>query len=490
MEPGSSKNAFFVRGSSSEKVSDDKDIISGLHDSIIYHILSFLDMKYVVQTCVLSKRWENMWKTVPNLSFKYVSFPLFQKDRIRFGFMDFVDMVLYHRGMFKMRSFKIACGWCCNPLRVNSWLLNAINSKVEEVHISVDMMGSTGMPPCLYSCETLRILKLENDYNELVTPEDFYLPNLKSLHLVSVVLSEKLIADVFAKCPALETLIFERCLFNHMMILNISSLVLKTLVIKPEKTPCYLHGCRINISAPNLISFICRDFVTRNYFLENLFSLEKAYMDLRIEDAYVCEAEELHDERRKVYAQRMIRCLSSVQRAKTIIMSPSLFELVSEYPRKFRQLAASFVNLTTLRIQAWLYRNCLWGIVCILKNSPRIEVLILDVVEKNCVSYQNYQFLVQEMLDGNLPEDYEDELRLEYPLRYLKHVEIRWLQGCISEFELLQFLLRNAVSLKVLKLTATQRRRARTEETIARFYEKLKAFSSVSPELQVSFSMD
>ncbi|KAK9152181.1 hypothetical protein Syun_010490 [Stephania yunnanensis] len=213
-------------------------------------------------------------------------------------------------------------------------------------------------------------------------------------------------------------------------------------------------------------------------------------MDLRIEDAYVCEAEELHDERREVYAQRMIRCLSSVQRAKTIIMSPSLFELVSEYPRKFRQLAASFVNLTTLRIQAWLYRNCLWGIVCILKNSPCIEVLILDVVEKNCVSYQNYQFLVQEMLDGNLPEDYEDELRLEYPLRYLKHVEIRWLQGCISEFRLLHFLLRNAVSLKVLKLTATQRRRARTEETIARFYEKLKAYSSVSPELQVSFSMD
>ncbi|XP_058782729.1 putative FBD-associated F-box protein At5g56430 isoform X2 [Vicia villosa] len=44
------------------------DLISDLSDCILIHILSFLDAKEAVQTCILSKRWINLWKTLPTLN--------------------------------------------------------------------------------------------------------------------------------------------------------------------------------------------------------------------------------------------------------------------------------------------------------------------------------------------------------------------------------------------------------------------------------------
>ncbi|KAF9592096.1 hypothetical protein IFM89_011934 [Coptis chinensis] len=45
------------------------DRISDLPDPMIHHIFSFLDMREVVQTSILSKRWTHLWKSTPNLDF-------------------------------------------------------------------------------------------------------------------------------------------------------------------------------------------------------------------------------------------------------------------------------------------------------------------------------------------------------------------------------------------------------------------------------------
>ncbi|KAL8494670.1 hypothetical protein ACS0TY_025492 [Phlomoides rotata] len=37
--------------------------------SLIHHILSFLAMRDVVSTTILSKRWNNLWTYVPCLNF-------------------------------------------------------------------------------------------------------------------------------------------------------------------------------------------------------------------------------------------------------------------------------------------------------------------------------------------------------------------------------------------------------------------------------------
>ncbi|KAL8099801.1 hypothetical protein AgCh_032164 [Apium graveolens] len=48
---------------------DKEDRISRLPDELIHKILSFVDTELVVQTSVLSKRWELIWMTLPFLKF-------------------------------------------------------------------------------------------------------------------------------------------------------------------------------------------------------------------------------------------------------------------------------------------------------------------------------------------------------------------------------------------------------------------------------------
>ncbi|KAI3698446.1 hypothetical protein L2E82_41996 [Cichorium intybus] len=46
-----------------------EDRLSSLPDELIHKILYCFDMKFVVQTCLLSSRWEFLWKSMPCLNF-------------------------------------------------------------------------------------------------------------------------------------------------------------------------------------------------------------------------------------------------------------------------------------------------------------------------------------------------------------------------------------------------------------------------------------
>ncbi|KAL8525374.1 hypothetical protein ACS0TY_014849 [Phlomoides rotata] len=45
------------------------DRLSELPDSLIHLIFSFLPMRKVLSTTLLSKRWKNLWTSVPYLNF-------------------------------------------------------------------------------------------------------------------------------------------------------------------------------------------------------------------------------------------------------------------------------------------------------------------------------------------------------------------------------------------------------------------------------------
>jgi hypothetical protein len=65
-----------------------KDRLSDLSDCVIIRILSFLNTNHAVRTCVLSSRWNNLWKLLPVLTLDSTGF---QTCRI---FTKFVSMVL------------------------------------------------------------------------------------------------------------------------------------------------------------------------------------------------------------------------------------------------------------------------------------------------------------------------------------------------------------------------------------------------------------
>ncbi|CAI0413376.1 unnamed protein product [Linum tenue] len=62
------------RKSRSGEEEEEEDRLSHLPEPILHHILSFLDTKSAVQTCVLSRLWRCAWKGVPVLDLSFRSF--------------------------------------------------------------------------------------------------------------------------------------------------------------------------------------------------------------------------------------------------------------------------------------------------------------------------------------------------------------------------------------------------------------------------------
>lgn len=95
------------------------DRLSELPDSLILEILSFLAMRDV-KTSLLSKRWEDLWKTVPGFDFRYST----ENDLDKFK--SFVNRaVALWRGA-KIRKFSLS-------YMFDSLLRFAIEKQVEEI---------------------------------------------------------------------------------------------------------------------------------------------------------------------------------------------------------------------------------------------------------------------------------------------------------------------------------------------------------------------
>ncbi|KAI9178362.1 hypothetical protein LWI28_025639 [Acer negundo] len=74
------------------------DRLTDLPDPVIHHILSLMDTKYAVQTCVLSGKWRYHWRGIHSLHF---DFPCRVDPQKFFG--RFVMHVMNHRRPSNLR---------------------------------------------------------------------------------------------------------------------------------------------------------------------------------------------------------------------------------------------------------------------------------------------------------------------------------------------------------------------------------------------------
>jgi len=75
-------------GSQRKRRRYEQDRIIDLSDCVLLHTLSFLNVKEAVQTCILSKKWINLWKTLSTLTLSTVQFSTLQ------SFRQFISMFL------------------------------------------------------------------------------------------------------------------------------------------------------------------------------------------------------------------------------------------------------------------------------------------------------------------------------------------------------------------------------------------------------------
>ncbi|KAF6156586.1 hypothetical protein GIB67_033131 [Kingdonia uniflora] len=102
----------------------DIDRLSALHNAILYSILSLLPTKEVVQTCVLSKRWRDVWCSVPCLDFDETDF------------CKFIDSVLQFRDGSNVTNFCLTWNVMDDFSPACLWMIMLARHNVEIVDIS------------------------------------------------------------------------------------------------------------------------------------------------------------------------------------------------------------------------------------------------------------------------------------------------------------------------------------------------------------------
>jgi hypothetical protein len=157
---------------------DNEDSLSNLPVCVLVHILSFLNSKHAVQTCVLSTRWKHLWKRIPTLILYSSKFSTVKH------FATFVSLILTRRdSSTALHALDLQrMGIIENKLL--KMILNYVFSHNTHIgRLGIDVTAdSCPILSCVSKCRALTSLKLSIYPRGLTLfPESLNLPLLTSL---------------------------------------------------------------------------------------------------------------------------------------------------------------------------------------------------------------------------------------------------------------------------------------------------------------------
>ncbi|KAG6516749.1 F-box/LRR-repeat protein At5g02910-like [Zingiber officinale] len=204
--------------------SEGEDYLSGLPDSLLHHILSFLPTRDSVRSSLLARRWRRLWESVPAIVFSSV-------DK---SSANSVDRFLASRScscsISHLRLFKIKLE--DGGALVRDLLIYAKSHGAQDVTLRQFFFPSDHLPlfDILFDWPSLVALNLQLIYTdiwEFTLPNRIIFSNLKTLSLMLGIaeISATSLARLLSCCPVLE------------------ELTLKSF---------YPWNCSIEIAAPNL----------------------------------------------------------------------------------------------------------------------------------------------------------------------------------------------------------------------------------------------
>jgi len=192
-----------------------EDRLSDLPDEVLKHIMEFLPTREAIQTCVLSKRWKNLWKGLTTLTFsffngirkynKYVSHVLSNRDD---------STSLHHMSMTVFNSTA--------PKVLNNAIKYASQHHLQALTLIMDMkfkQTRNSFIPLVINCKSLTFLDIYVDSSSvsLTLPASLSLPSLKTLLLSNVSFTPKdgdNYAEPFSRCTSLTTLVLGRSMHS------------------------------------------------------------------------------------------------------------------------------------------------------------------------------------------------------------------------------------------------------------------------------------
>ncbi|KAI8551829.1 hypothetical protein RHMOL_Rhmol06G0217100 [Rhododendron molle] len=134
-----------------ERISRDR--ITDLPVELLHHITSPLPFKSIVQTSLLSKRWNRLrlWRSHPHLDFSLLS--------AHSGAGNFLPEVLSCRPPdSNITTFRLS--GCLSAACLQVCVDRVMNQRIEQIELDVDTDCRFELPPSLFNCNTLGVLKL------------------------------------------------------------------------------------------------------------------------------------------------------------------------------------------------------------------------------------------------------------------------------------------------------------------------------------------
>lgn len=240
----------------------DADLISALPDVLLHRILGLMHAQEAVQTCVLSQRWRNLWKSMPVL--RVTGFAPVESVQ---EFMDHL-LLLRDRSDLDECIFEFGKYSYSDVAYVNLWIRHALRCHVKELAVAV--VGTGRM-----------VNELELDELPIVSRY------LTKLNLRGLILDHMFLD--FSRCPALKDLSMTKC---HIYASKISSRSVEHLGIQDCKF--LWDDCRAHISAPNLMSLRIEGFWGLTPSFEEMQALIRATVKFEYSCLDSCEE---HDNR-------------------------------------------------------------------------------------------------------------------------------------------------------------------------------------------------
>ncbi|KAL2506371.1 F-box/LRR-repeat protein [Abeliophyllum distichum] len=404
---------------------DGTDRLSDLPDGILCHILTFLDTKYAVATCVLSTRWKDLFLSLPNI---VLDDSLTRKRRNKKVLLEFAKFGLKQimlRDVPHINKFGLRCNFNFKDPAIQTLVCAAIWRNVKEVDICVGKRVVTGiLPPEVFSSRTLVVLKLRGRV-KLDVPEFVSLPKLKVMLLGDFILaSDDSMRRLFRGCKLLEDLSMSKCNFWLVDVLDLSTPLLRKLSFN---YPCSIVETKLVIDTPNLEFFEYRGHTAKFNLVKKLKSLARA-------EIYFVTAPKLKNSFVEDHRENVSEFINKLCGVKSIYLSIDSLEAM--YPGCFSLYV--FETLTALELVGAFNLQILPSI---LESAPQLQVLIIPI------SWLSYHDARGEAL-YSLPETVPVCLA-----KHLRNIKFKYFRALESVFQLVKYFLQNGKVLERMMFT-------------------------------------
>ncbi|KAJ1403987.1 Leucine-rich repeat domain superfamily [Sesbania bispinosa] len=212
----------------SKRLEMKRDRISELPNTVLLHIMSFLIIKDAVKTSVLSKRWKDLWKSLPNLKLQFYDF------KRTWHFAESVCGILSSRkGDYPLHTLEFDRSAYFPPQIVRNLMKYVASHNIQ--HLKINVPYNVGLPYCIFKCQSLKSLHISTSRchveKRTKIPRHLKLPALVSLHLdhVGISTDKNGHSEPFSSCKILNTLTIDNCFLVYPNSLSIEKLGILTI---------------------------------------------------------------------------------------------------------------------------------------------------------------------------------------------------------------------------------------------------------------------